>query len=212
MNLRRALPDPAERWMQGMFFLSGVAALAYQVCWQRILFFSLGTDIESITMIVATFMLGLGLGALGGGWMADRRPHSIIPLFACAELGIGAFGILSPYLITGVAELLIQSSRAFTAAATFVLLLFPTCLMGATLPMLIAHFVRTRKSVGISTGQLYFVNTLGAAVGCVGVGFFAFNVLTIKEVIALAAAINALVAVNTFLRFRTSTHSTAPES
>ncbi len=110
--------------------------------------------------------------------------------------------VLSPYLITGVADLFIQAGRALTGAATFVLLLLPTCLMGATLPMLIAHFVRTHGGVGISTGQLYFVNTLGAAIGCLGVGFFAFNFLTLKQVIQLAATVNALVAISAFARFR----------
>ena len=191
-----------EGWLLGLFLCSGVAALAYQVCWQRVLFFSLGTDIESITIIVSTFMLGLGLGALAGGWLADRFPSRIVAMFAAAEAGIGAFGLLSPALITGVADGLVQSSRAVTAAASFGLLLFPTCLMGATLPMLIAHFLRYYRSVGISTGQLYFVNTLGAAVGCLCVGFYGFKVLTIQQVIYCAAGINLLVAAAAFVKLR----------
>ena len=115
----------SESWLLALFLWSGVAALAYQVCWQRVLFFSLGTDIESVTVIVSTFMLGLGLGALAGGWLADRFPARIVILFAAAEAGIGLFGLVSPALITGVADALVQSSRAATAATSFALLLFP---------------------------------------------------------------------------------------
>jgi hypothetical protein len=44
------------------FFASGSAALIYQVAWQRILTQLVRVDAYSVTMIVAIFMLGLGLG------------------------------------------------------------------------------------------------------------------------------------------------------
>lgn len=200
--LGRSGLSASQGWLQVLFFLSGAAALAYQVCWQRVLFFSLGTDVESVTVVVSTFMLGLGLGALAGGWLADRFSSRIVVLFAAAEAGIGGFGLISPALLTGVADSLVQSSRAVTAAASFGLLLFPTCLMGATLPMLIAHFLRHYGSVGVSTGQLYFVNTLGAAIGALSVGLYGFSFLTLREVIYCAAAVNLIVAAVAFLRLR----------
>jgi predicted membrane-bound spermidine synthase len=192
----------AQLWLQNLFLLSGVAALAYQVCWQRILFFSFGTDIESITIVVSTFMLGLGLGALTGGWFADRYPKHIILMFAAAELGIGLFGLASPWLITWAGDLFVGSGHGATAVASFALLLIPTSLMGATLPMLVAHFLRVYGNVGLSVGQLYFVNTLGAALGCLGVGFLAFRFLTLIQVIYLAAAVNVFVSSTGFLKLR----------
>jgi predicted membrane-bound spermidine synthase len=192
----------AEQWLQSLFLLSGMAALTYQICWQRILFFSFGTDIESVTIVVSTFMLGLGLGALGGGWAADRCPARIILLFALAELSIGVFGLASPYLIPAVSDQFMSCDRATIALANLLLLLVPTCLMGATLPMLVAHFFRLYGSVGVSVGQLYFVNTLGGAVACMAVGFFGFRFLTLKEVIAAAACINLAVALIVLFRLR----------
>ena len=47
-----------------LFMISGTAALIYQICWQRLLFEGFGVDMESVTIVVSTFMLGLGLGAL----------------------------------------------------------------------------------------------------------------------------------------------------
>ena len=182
--------------------LSGVAALSYQLCWQRILSFTLGADIESVTIVVSAFMLGLGLGALLGGRIADRHPASVVAVFAGFELATGLFGLASPDLIPLVGNAFGLHSRAAGAASTFVLLLLPTAMMGATLPMLIAHVFRTVRNVGVSTGQLYFVNTLGAAAGTVLVGFFAFDELTLDQVIRLAACANFGVAAGGFAMFR----------
>src|ERR1700758_4599761 len=76
-------------WIALAFFASGFSALTYQIAWQRLLFASFGVDIESVTIIVSTFMLGLGLGALGGGVIGARFPRSLLLLFACCEAGTG---------------------------------------------------------------------------------------------------------------------------
>src|SRR4029078_10251985 len=55
-----------------IFFAGGLPALIYQVTWQRVLTLYFGVYIYSTTVTVATFMLGLGLGSLAGGWLADR--------------------------------------------------------------------------------------------------------------------------------------------
>ena len=51
-------PRTHNYWLLLLFFVSGAAALIYQICWQRLLFESVGVDIESVTIIVSTFMLG----------------------------------------------------------------------------------------------------------------------------------------------------------
>ena len=48
-------------------------------------------------------MLGLGLGSLAGGEIADRFPDRVIPTFAMIELATAAFGVCSPYLIVQLA-------------------------------------------------------------------------------------------------------------
>ena len=53
-----------------IFVLSGFAALIYQVAWQRALFSVYGLNVESVTVVVTAFMLGLGVGSLAGGWAA----------------------------------------------------------------------------------------------------------------------------------------------
>ena len=186
-----------------VFFMSGFAALIYQIAWQRMLFTAFGVDLESITIIIAVFMAGLGIGAYFGGRIADKFPKHIILLFALTEIGIGIFGFASPTLIELTKNLFLHSSIITSAFSNFVLLLFPTFLMGSTLPLLTQYLNQHFDNIGNNIGWLYFTNTLGAAFACITTGFFLFNYLTITQVIYLAAIINCLVATIIFLKYRT---------
>ena len=186
-----------------VFFMSGFAALIYQIAWQRMLFTAFGVDLESITIIIAVFMAGLGIGAYFGGRIADKFPKHIILLFALTEIGIGIFGFTSPTLIELTKNLFLHSSIITIAFSNFVLLLFPTFLMGSTLPLLTQYLNQHFDNIGNNIGWLYFTNTLGAAFACITTGFFLFNYLTITQVIYLAAIINCLVATIIFLKYRT---------
>src|SRR5262249_8770398 len=72
-----------------LFFFSGFPALIYQLTWQRALFRIFGVNIESVTIIVAAFMLGLGIGSLAGGWLSQRSRIALLPLLAGIELATG---------------------------------------------------------------------------------------------------------------------------
>ncbi len=185
-----------------LFFASGTAALIYQICWQRLLFESVGVDIESVTIIVSTFMLGLGLGSLAGGELADRYPDRTLELFAMIELTAAAFGVCSPALIRAAGAAVIHGSFAAIVVVNFVLLLLPTALMGATLPILVTHVVRRYRNVGVSVGVLYFANTLGAALGAGLTGFVALYYLGLTHTIYLAAAINVSVSAAVWITMR----------
>jgi hypothetical protein len=132
----------------------------------------------------------------------SRYLDEAVALFAAAEAGIGAFGVLSPHLIAGLGQLVIHQGLATTAVANFTLLLIPTTLMGATLPMLVALLVRQQGTVGVSIGGLYSLNTFGAAAGALAVGFLCFYFFEINSVIYGAAAINFIVSGMTVLLVR----------
>jgi spermidine synthase len=78
-----------------LFFFSGFPALIYQLTWQRALFRIFGVNVESVTIVVTAFMLGLGLGSLAGGWLSKRPGIALLPLLALIELMTGAFGLAS---------------------------------------------------------------------------------------------------------------------
>lgn len=195
---------PANRWLLTLFFVSGAAALIYQVCWQRLLFAAFGVDIESVTIIVSVFMFGLGLGALAGGALADRFPNSIVALFSLVELGIGLFGLVSPTIIAWLGDALVGAGRFQVAAGNFALMSIPTVLMGATLPMLVAYLFRVHANVGVSIGRLYFSNTMGACAGSLATGFALFHFLDLHQTIQVAALCNLFVSASAYLLFRRS--------
>ncbi|TMH58870.1 MAG: spermidine synthase, partial [Betaproteobacteria bacterium] len=137
-----------------MFFFSGFPALIYQLVWQRALFRIFGVNIESVTIVVTAFMLGLGLGSLVGGWLSKRRDIPLLPLLAAIELLTAAFGTLSLGIFERVGTLVLGMPLPLTAAVALALVLVPTLLMGATLPILVSHLARRSGNVGSSVGLL----------------------------------------------------------
>lgn len=154
---------PRRLWIYAVFLLSGFAALLYQIVWQRALYAIYGINIESVTMIVTAFMLGLGLGSLAGGVVSKDPGKPVLLYFSIVEAGIGLFGLVSLPIFHAVGNVTLGMSAIATFTVTFFLVLVPTMLMGSTLPLLVAHLVRENKNVGKSVGTLYFVNTLGSA-------------------------------------------------
>lgn len=78
-----------------LFFLSGFPALLYQIVWQRALFTLYGVNVESVTMIVTVFMLGLGLGSLAGGRLSTHPKIKPLLAFGFIEFSTGIFGFVS---------------------------------------------------------------------------------------------------------------------
>lgn len=162
----------ASRWKQSapwipvLFFFSGFPALIYQIVWQRALFGIYGINVQSVTVVVSAFMLGLGLGSLLGGALSKSARVPLVAAFATAEFGTGLFGLASLSIFHRVAEFTAGTSLFMAALISFSLVVLPTVLMGATFPLLVQHLINASKSVGSSVGLLYFVNTLGSGLAC----------------------------------------------
>src|SRR5665213_3127230 len=84
---------------------------------------------------------------------------------------------------------------AAMAALNLALVIVPTLLMGATLPILVAHLVRRSGQVGGAVGLLYYVNTLGAGAACLVCAIVLFPFFGMHSAIYTAAAMNLAVAV-----------------
>lgn len=181
------------------FFVSGFPALIYQLVWQRSLFAIYGINVESVTVVVTAFMLGLGLGSVLGGVISRSKRMPLLTAFGIVEFGIGAFGAFSLGLFDVVGSATLTAPPAATALLTFLLVLLPTLLMGATLPILTAHLVKHTRNVGRSVGLLYFVNTLGSAAACFAVALFIMREFGMAGSVRLAAGINLAVAAGAFL-------------
>jgi spermidine synthase len=178
-----------------VFVGSGLAALMYQVIWQRILAIFSGADVFSVTIIVAAFMAGLGLGSLAGGQIADRvTARTSLMLFGFAELAIAAFGYFSArlyydllYTRLGAADL----TPMAMAAVIFASLLLPTILMGGSLPLLARAMTDRLDHAASTIGNLYGLNTLGAATGALVATWWLLPTFGLEESLRIAAMVNA---------------------
>jgi spermidine synthase len=188
---------PLPTWTKilcALFFCSGFPALIYQLTWQRELFRIFGVNSESVTIVVTAFMLGLGLGSLAGGWLSKRQGISLLPLLAAIEIATAAFGIVSLSIFEQIGAVAVDWPLPAVAALNLVLVIVPTLLMGATLPILVSHLVRRSGQVGSAVGLLYYVNTLGAGVACLICGIVLFPFFGMHSSIYAAAGINVAVA------------------
>ena len=182
-------------WIYYLFFFSGFPALIYQIVWERALFTLYGVNIESVTVVVTGFLLGLGLGSLVGGFLSQIPGLPLLALFGAAELSTAVYGIFSLRLFHAVGQYTAGISLFGTTSISFTLLLIPTMLMGSTLPMLVAYSVRRSRNVGGSLGLLYFVNTLGSAAACFLAAALIMMLLGQSGSVAVGAAINATVGI-----------------
>jgi len=167
--------------------------LLYQIVWQRSLFTLFGTNIESITLVVAAFMLGLGMGSLIGGKLSTLRLFPQLLLFALLELCIGLFGIASLQLFDLVGSTAINLDYVSMTLVAFLLVFLPTLCMGATLPILSAFLVARLPNVGFSLGTLYFVNTLGSAIAAFSASLFLLGMYGMQGTIYVACLFNFLI-------------------
>jgi spermidine synthase len=192
-----------HRLVVWFFFLSGIAGLVYEVVWTRLLERVMGATVYSITTVLTVYMAGLALGSFLAGKYIDRRDDPL-RVYGVLEGVIGVYCLLVPLIITAT----IPIYRAFyqnleTTFHTFsivrflisgLVLIIPTTLMGATLPVLSKYFTTRYDRLGQTVGELYAVNTFGAVVGSFAAGFLLMPFLGIWGTIVVAAAINIVVA------------------
>jgi spermidine synthase len=190
-------------WLIGLcFVLSGATGLIYEVLWARMLGLVFGATTFAISAVLAAFMGGLALGSAWAGKLATRikRP---LRAYGIIEIGIALYAIAVPFLFRGIDYLYAfiweQFRPGFYAFSLwrFVLsclvLLVPTTLMGATLPILSAALLRSPNHKPTAVTRLYTCNLVGAIFGTVVAGFFLLPSLGVRLTILTAAAINFIV-------------------
>jgi spermidine synthase len=199
------------------FFLSGFAALLYQVVWERLLALFSGADVVSAALVVGAFLAGLGLGSLGGARLSDRlSPAGAVRVYAAGNALIALYAVTSRWLFYDLLFVRLSSvagSRVLVFAAAFLALLPPTFLMGLSLPLLGRAVVRSLPSAPRSLAVLYGLDIAGAALGSfltcwVFLGRFGFEgTARLGAGLSLVAAILALVAAVPLSRERPTVRS-----
>ncbi|HVS09416.1 MAG TPA: fused MFS/spermidine synthase [Planctomycetota bacterium] len=174
-----------------VFFLTGAAALVHETIWARLLSRLLGNQADATAVVLAVFMGGLGLGALLGARPA-RRVRAPRALFAGLEAFVGAWAVLSPWILSAMDPVDGLGPRALVAG---LLLLPPTLAMGATFPLMGRLTIAERASSGAETSRFYGVNTLGACAGAILAPALLMPVLGMRMALVAGACLQGLAAV-----------------
>ena len=172
--------------------------------WLRLLALVFGVTVYAASTVLAGFMAGLGVGSLVAGRLAARvkRP---LAAFGIAEVLVGVTAFLSPLVLDALAQgwktihpALPDSLALITLVrfvVAFLVLIVPTSLMGATLPLVIKSAVARQDRVGGRIGLLYAINTTGAIAGALLAGFYLISEVGVELSFRLAAITNIVIGI-----------------
>lgn len=186
-------------WALACFLISGAAGLLYEVAWSKQLSYVLGNSLHAVATVVAAFLTGLALGAYFLGARLARLRQGA-KNYALLEFGIAILGLASMPILRGLDPVVASLYAGFGGesgamiavrfALLFAMMLPPTVLMGATLPVLVAHF--EYAGVGPALARLYALNTVGAVAGSALGGFVLLPSVGLTATTWIAAAMNAV--------------------
>ncbi len=199
-NTASAKSFQATPFLFALYFISGFTALLYQVAWQRMLGLFSGSDVRSVTIIVASYLLGLGLGNLFGGSISDRLTNrQCVIVYGCCNLGIAGFALASRFIFYDLLFVRLQylaQSLLVTLGIVFISLLIPTVLMGISLPMLSKAINRSADGAASLISWLYGFNTLGSGLGTLVSGWYIVGTLGYSKTVYLGAIFSFTVGVS----------------
>ena len=193
-----------------LFVLSGAAGLIDQLCFSKYLTHIVGSTAYAVSAVLASFMLGLALGAhLGGRYFKVSRPllaYGVLEFIVagCVALSPWAFHALTP-LYVDIARRVPDSLAALSAARwllAMMVVIVPTTAMGATLPLL-SRLLGTAESQDAmerrrrekKLTRLYTANTIGGALGALGAAYVILPWLGLSGTLLGAAGLSAAVGV-----------------
>ncbi len=186
------------------FILSGATGLIYEVLWARMLGLVFGATTLAVSTVLAAFMGGLALGSALAGRLAARI-RKPLGTYGWMEIAIAVYALLVPFLFRWIDDVYAliwqQFQPGFFAFSLWrfllssLVLLVPTTLMGATLPVLAAALVHSSQRNSNSVARLYACNLAGAILGTLAAGFVLLPALGVRTTIAVAAVLNVIVGV-----------------
>ena len=175
----------STRIVYGIAFLSGAAALTYQISWSRQLGLVVGHTADAAAVILSSYFAGLALGYVAGAYWPEKYPCLLGA--AVAEIGAAVWSLLLPSLLQSYVSIADGSeNRAVLCFAAF---LPATALLGATLP-LTAKWLADGECVRLTLPRYYAFNTAGAFAGVLLTTFYFLLHVGVTKSSYLAAAVS----------------------
>lgn len=176
----QSAPTGGQRWFFGFFLVSGFCSILYELIWLRLAMAQFGVTTPMISIVLSSFMGGLGVGSLASGRLIQKYAQRLtippLQLYAAAEILIGCSAVVVPlellagrYALEHLGQTLSLSSSGYYIGAGIWLActLVPWCAcMGATIPLGMyairaGGYFESRRSFSF----LYLANVLGAVAG-----------------------------------------------
>lgn len=185
------------------FFLSGFAALLYEVAWLRQFTFVFGTSELAVAIVLAVYLAGLSAGAMVAARYVTRITEPVW-IYGLLEAGIAGTALAVPLLLAAVGAVYVWvlgdrplppdaatwGEPVFFLVVALAVLILPTALMGATLPVLTRSAVVMDTQIGPRVALLYGSNTLGAVCGAVAAGFALLPALGLNATVMIGVIVN----------------------
>lgn len=190
-------------------FASGAVGMAYQIVWTRSLILVIGSSTYAFSTILITFLVGLAAGSYA---FRRIRNGATATFFAFLQIAIALSAFLLVPFFDHLPQLFLRLFQGYDGSFGFVLLtqfavvgpfvFVPTLFLGMVLPCAVGIASRDVKHAGANLGRLYAYNTLGAIAGSAVTGFWLIPALGAQQTLALAIAVNVLVAACVLLSSR----------
>ena len=185
---------PVPRLALTVAFISGLTSLGYQVTWTRLLASGTGNTTYVFTTILATFLLGIAIGALLFA-ILRRRLGDPIRLLAASQVLAAALALAGLVLILVAPHVPTQGRSlhgVVVLLSSAVLVVLPvTIVLGVAFPASSALLADDRSHSGQGSGGLLSVNTVGAILGSFVVPFVLIPLVGSPALVACLAAVNA---------------------
>jgi len=193
------------------FALSGFTGLVYEVIWTRILGFILTGTVYAFAVVLGVFLTGIALGSFVLSFFLDRvkSRSSVIAIFSIVEVLIGLSSIALIILYDRLPSMGFYARLDTTSSwsefvylnffTSFITLIIPTFLFGATFPLICKIYDWGAKSVGKKIGNIYSLNTVGGILGSFIGGFVFIPFVGMQKAIILTGAINIFIGLITAL-------------
>lgn len=186
-------------FIYALAFTSGFSIMCVELLAGRILAPFFGSSVHIWGSIITVFMLSLSLGYLFGGKLSTRSAsltrYGII--FIIAGITLLPIATSGTWLMENI-FLAVEDSRYGSLLASTVLFFIPTVILGMLSPYSVRLLVKNSNESGQVAGKLYFVSTLGSALGTIITSFYLvlwFDINTIVVTVSIILSILGLVAI-----------------
>lgn len=190
MTKQQSKPSWQNLFIYLLAFSSGFCIMGIELLGGRILAPFFGSSVHIWGSIITVFMLSLSFGYLAGGKLSTKnaslKKYGFI--FVLAGITILPVAIWSTPIMEFI-FLNVEDSRYGSLLACAALFFIPTIILGMISPYSVRLLVTDKDSSGQTAGKLYFVSTLGSALGTIITSFYFVLFFEVDNIIMVFSSV-----------------------